>query len=102
MQDTRNVGETHPSERRRSHREPANTLGQIRALDDDPFVQPQQVLVTNVSLHGVGFRSPLRLRDEVPYVIEIGVGPLHLSGRVKLVRVRVLPDGTWDIGAEFC
>jgi hypothetical protein len=91
------------ADRRRSHREPVVTLGMVRSLDEaERFERPRQVLITNVSLHGVGFRSPERLDRDLLYAIEIGMGPLHLSSRLRLVRVRSLPDGTYDIGAEFC
>src|SRR5436309_890722 len=86
-------------ERRRSSREPVVTLGMLRAndpaeprtIDDiaDMFEQPRQVLVTNVSLTGVGFRSPEPIDAEILYLIEIGVGPLHLTSRLRIVRVRV-------------
>jgi hypothetical protein len=92
--------------RRRSVRENVFTQGLLRTIDVDElgamFTKPVQVLVTNVSMHGVGFRSNEELDDTLLYAIEIGVGPLHLSSRMRLVRVRPLPDGTFDIGAEFC
>jgi hypothetical protein len=92
-------------ERRRSTREPVITPGTLRALTDrgqhslDPG---QQVLVTDVSLHGVGFRSHQLLSADTKYTIEIGVGPLHLRSRMRVVRIRRRADGTYDIGAEFC
>jgi hypothetical protein len=88
-------------ERRRSTREPVRTPGMLRSLDGGEFDRPRQVLVNNVSLHGVGFRCMERLDSELIYVIEIGVGPLHLTSQLKIVRNRVRPDGTYDIGAEF-
>jgi hypothetical protein len=88
-------------ERRRSHREPVVTHGTVRALDR-PREAGRQVLVNDVSLHGVGIRATFELKLEEFLTIEIGVGPLHLTSRMKIVRVRALPDGTFDIGAEFC
>jgi len=95
-------------ERRRSTRQPVITPGVLRAvtgLEQDPTAPPdpgQKVMVTDVSLHGVGFRCDQVLPTDRAYVIEIGVGPLHLTSRLRIVRVRRRPDGAFDMGAEFC
>jgi hypothetical protein len=88
-------------ERRRSSRESVVTVGMIRPLNHDDAT-PEQVLVTNVSLHGVGLRSTRTLGVGARYHIEIGVGPLQLTSRLRVVRCRVRQDGTYDIGGEFC
>lgn len=88
-------------ERRRSTREPVRTVGMVRSLDGGEYDRPRQVMVNNVSLHGVGFRCMERLDNDLIYIIEIGVGPLHLTSQFKIVRNRVCPDGTYDVGAEF-
>jgi hypothetical protein len=88
-------------ERRRSKREPVTTLGMLRSIDESEFDRPRQVMVSDVSLHGCGFRCMERLDNELTYVIEIGVGPLHLTSQLRIVRNRVRPDGTYDVGAEF-
>lgn len=93
-------------ERRRSPREPVITPGTLRAIASEGLADTldpgQQVLVTNVSLHGAGFRCHHRLPLDTLYAIEIGIGPLHLTSRIRIVRVRRLQDGTYDIGGEFC
>ena len=90
-------------ERRRSTREPVFTHGLLRSLERDAGGNsPEQVMVTDVSLHGVGFRSPRKLPLGMTFEIEIGVGPLHLASKLCVVRARPRADGTWDIGAEFC
>jgi hypothetical protein len=110
MQSARQSSRTAPAsnapqksgiERRRSKREPVTTVGMIRALDADEPERPRQVMVSDVSLHGVGFRCTKKLDAELLYVIEIGVGPLHLTSQFRIVRNRVRPDGTYDVGAEF-
>src|SRR5215217_2092628 len=88
-------------ERRRSHREPVVTVGTLRTTTD-PKEAGRQVLVSDVSLHGVGMRTTFALELAEIFMIEIGVGPLHLASRLRVVRVRSLPDGTFDIGGEFC
>ncbi|HEX3358674.1 MAG TPA: PilZ domain-containing protein [Tepidisphaeraceae bacterium] len=89
------------AERRRSQREPVVTVGTLRAEGDDQD-SGRQVIVGDVSLHGVGMRTKFTLELEEMFTIEIGVGPLHLTSRLKVVRVRELPDGTYDIGGQFC
>jgi hypothetical protein len=89
-------------ERRRSVREPMVTRGQLRAvmgLQSDPLLE---VLVVDVSLHGVGLRSAESLQVGDLYHVEIGAGPLHLTSRARVVRCRLRRDGNFDIGAEFC
>jgi hypothetical protein len=94
------------AERRRSARHPVITPGVLRAVRNENHVDPldpgQQVMVTDVSLHGIGFRSDQALSTETRYVIEIGMGPLHLTSRLRIVRVRRRPDGVFEMGAEFC
>lgn len=108
MADSREPG-TDPSDsrsptaidRRRSSREPVVTVGMIRRLSHDDE-SSEQVLVTNVSLHGVGFRSTHPLPMGSRWAIEIGVGPLHLTSRLRVARCRARNDGTYDMGGEFC
>src|SRR5205085_1139430 len=69
------------ADRRRSAREPMVTRGQLRAvmgLESDPTLE---VLVVDVSLHGVGLRSAESLQVGDLYHVEIGAGPLHLTSR---------------------
>jgi hypothetical protein len=89
------------AERRRSHREPVVTVGTLHT-ETDTRVGGRQVLVNDVSLHGCGFRTTFELAMDDCFTIDIGVGPLHLASRLRVVRVRPLPDGTFDIGGEFC
>jgi hypothetical protein len=89
------------ADRRRSHREPIVTVGTLRTTSDQREAG-RQVLVNDVSLHGVGMRTTFSLTMEELFSIEIGVGPLHLASKLRVVRVRPLADGTYDIGGEFC
>lgn len=88
-------------ERRRSSREPLGTVGMLTA-DNDEGSNPIQVLVTNVSVHGVGFRSPVSFTEGAVYRIRIGTGPLQLTSRMRITDARRRADGTCDVGAEFC
>jgi hypothetical protein len=89
------------ADRRRSHREPVFTIGRISCVDADGVCN-QEVMVTDVSLHGCGFRCNVELDETSVYEIEIGVGPLHLSSKLRIVRIRLRADGTYDIGSQFC
>ncbi|HTL30898.1 MAG TPA: PilZ domain-containing protein, partial [Tepidisphaeraceae bacterium] len=61
-------GETEPTgaERRRSHREPVFTIGRISCVDSDGVCN-HEVLVTDVSLHGCGFRCNVELDESGTY-----------------------------------
>jgi hypothetical protein len=89
-------------DRRRSTREPMVTRGTLRAVTALASEAPLEVLVIDVSLHGVGLRSAESLEVGDLYFVEIGAGPLHLTSRGRIVRCRLRRDGNFDIGAEFC
>jgi hypothetical protein len=88
-------------ERRRSHREPQITVATLQPVNGDASVD-RQVLVCNLSLGGVGFRSAIRFLAGEMYRITLGTGPLVLNARLRIVSCRVRADGTFDVGAAFC
>ena len=61
----------------------------------------QQVLVTNLSLHGVGFTAPKRVAKDDAHWIVIASDRLSLSTRLRVRSVRENPAGGFDVGAEF-
>lgn len=61
----------------------------------------QQVMVTNLSLHGVGFTAPKRIGKEDFHWIVIASDRLSLSTRVRVVSCRANDQGGFDVGAEF-
>ena len=61
----------------------------------------QQVLVTDLSLHGVGFLSTGRIERGASHWIVIATDRMHLSTRVRIVSVREREDGGCDAGGEF-
>ena len=88
-------------DRRRSIRHPLGATGTV-TLDDSPTDPRQlQVMVMNVSLHGVGFRSPVEFREGSVFQVRIGAGPLHLASKFQVVSCRRREDGTWDVGGKF-
>ena len=90
-------------ERRRSTRQGLGAAGVLTADGDGQrgFKSQLQVLVMNVSLGGVGFRSPVAFRPGSIYSLRIGTGPLHLSSRLQIISSRDREDGTYDVGAKF-
>lgn len=88
-------------ERRRSHRETVVAIGKLVALDPSDQQRCIQILVTDLSLHGVDFRCAAAPRDGAFYRIELTVGPLSLNSRLRVIRTNVRSDATYEIGAEF-
>lgn len=88
-------------ERRRSLRHMLGATGTVTL--DDSAIDPRQlqVMVLNVSLHGVGFRSPVEFAKGGTFQVRIGAGPLHLSSKFQVVSSRRREDGTWDVGGKF-
>jgi ribosomal protein L3 len=61
----------------------------------------QQVTVTNLSLHGVGFRSEKKIELGGAHWIVIATDTLHLSTRLRVVSCRERENNVFDIGGEF-
>lgn len=89
------------AEHRRCDRQSVATVGLL--FEDGPNAKssPIQVLIRDVSLKGVGFRSAITFAIDTLYRCHIGVGPLHMSGRLRIVWCNSRPDGTFDVGGEF-
>jgi hypothetical protein len=97
-----NGGESYQvQERRKSNRQPLGAAGLLTAEGNSQFKSQLQVLVVDVSLGGVGFRSPVAFRSGSIFALRIGSGPLHLSGRIRIISSRDREDGTYDVGAKF-
>ena len=98
------------ADRRRSGREEVVTLG--RLVPDDTYhavclsrlrnaADATKVLVLDVSLHGCRFRCPDPLEVGDFHRIEINVGPLRLSSRLRVTRTTCRGDAAYDVGGEF-
>lgn len=88
-------------ERRRSHRESVVAIGKITALEPSEERRGMQVLITDLSLHGCDFRCITRPCDGMLYRIEVSIGPVSLTSRMRVIRTHVRSDSTYAIGAEF-
>lgn len=88
-------------DRRRTPRERQAARATLQPASGDATVQ-EDVVVENLSLGGVGFRSPQRYRPGAVWRITFGTGPLFLNARIRMVSCRDRGDGTFEVGAEFC
>ena len=88
-------------ERRRSHRENVVAIGKLIPIDLSDEPRTIQILVTDLSLHGCDFRCALAPRDGALYRMELSVGPLSLTSRLRVIRLHMRSDSTYEVGAEF-
>ena len=88
-------------ERRKNNRQGLGAVGVLSEESDANFQSQLQVLVMDVSVGGVGFRSPVAFRTGGIYCMRIGTGPLHLKSKMQIISSRPREDGTFDVGAKF-
>ena len=88
-----------PRERRREKRQSLTVLGVLTAANAPD--KPLEVAVSDVSLHGCSFRSPVPFRAGAPYTLRIGTGGLHLTSTLRIISSRDRADGFFDVGAKF-
>ena len=60
-----------------------------------------QVIVTDLSLHGVGFTCEASLATGAVHWIVIGSGGFRASSRLRVANCREREEGSYDIGGEF-
>jgi len=88
-------------DRRRSHRDPCPALAWLAPQSGKIGARQQQVAVSDLSLHGVGFISDEPLEMDAVHWIVIGTGSLHVSSRARVIACRQREAGGYDVGAEF-
>jgi hypothetical protein len=86
-------------ERRRCNRLPADVAAILTPPGEPAKVN--HVLVSNLGIHGVGFKSARHLSAGEKFQFDMGAGPLRLCGLVRIVSCRSRRDGSYDVGAEF-
>jgi len=89
------------ADRRRSHRQHSRTPAWLSPEAQTKGGAARQVLVTDLSMHGVGFISSQPLEADGVYWIVVGEGPLRASSRLKIVTCRCCNEGGYEIGCEF-
>lgn len=89
-----------PADRRRSPRHAYPTVATMTPLPAEA-AHALQVRVINVSLHGVGLRTPVSFATGAEYRFRIGGDMLNLESRIRIVSSRKRADGNYDTGAEY-
>jgi hypothetical protein len=89
-------------DRRRSDRRPARAPGWISGCNDDRGAKGAHVLVSDLSMHGLGFYDAVNTyRIGACHWLVVSGGALRISTRVKIVSCRENPNGGFDVGARF-
>lgn len=92
-------------ERRIFQREPVTARGLVseRASRFGGETEGQMVEVFDLTLHGLGFRSPVEFQPGDQRQVIVMAGPLRLSSRFRVASCRASDRiGEFDIGGEFC
>ena len=101
LQSLARPSETMAQDRRRSARKMRQLEGWLCDSCDGVMRQQHQVIITSLSLHGVGFNAPKVLEPGAAHWIVVSNDRLHLSTRVRIMSVRPREMGSCDVGAEF-
>ena len=88
-------------DRRRSAREMRRLEAWLGNSHGSVIKQQHQVVVTSLSLHGVGFTAPTILHPGDAHWIVVATDRMHLSTRARVVSVRPNENGGCEVGAEF-
>jgi hypothetical protein len=90
-------------DRRRGTREPVSAKGLVSVGSrTSEECEGQLVEVADLSLYGVGFRSPVAFAEGAMHQIQVMAGPLRMSSRIKIASARQVADGWYEVGAAFC
>jgi len=93
--------DTAVEDRRRSLRHDHHTPAWLSPEAQTRNGKARQVMVTDLSLHGVGFIAATSLEVEGIHWMVVGAGALRASSRVRIVNCRPAPDGGYEVGGEF-
>ncbi|HLL90136.1 MAG TPA: PilZ domain-containing protein [Tepidisphaeraceae bacterium] len=98
--------EVRPEDRRRGARQTLVVKGMLfpdasGPHDLPPTGGPRRVCLSNVSMHGVAFRTPLPIEPGTRYRLKIEAGPMTMAGRVRVVACRDKGNHLYEVGAEF-
>lgn len=87
-------------DRRRSERVDQRVPGWVSGADRSS--RGQNVLVCDMSMHGIGFHDPAnRYRVGSTHWLVVNGGALRVSTRIKVVSCRERDDGGFYVGASF-
>lgn len=89
-------------ERRRSSRVPHIIEAWLWSPTAKETNDRMEAVSINLSRNGVGFCVPRSLPTGAYYVIQIGFGDQKLISEVCVLSCRQIPEGLYEVGAEFC
>lgn len=84
------------ADRRQEHRRPIGALASIRRVIDGETLDRLDIVLRDVSRHGIGLRSPVPLPGGAVYRVELGT---EEDVRIRIIHSRRRFDGTYDVGA---
>jgi hypothetical protein len=90
------------SDRRRSRRQSFVGNGWLSS-EAGTRGRNHQVVVVDLSLHGVGFSSDEQLEPQAVHWLVLDAGGLRASARIRIATCRANPgdNGAFECGAEF-
>lgn len=90
------------ADRRRSERTAACTPAYVSGESHDRSARGRDVVVNDLSMHGVGFRDPkAAYRIGACHWLVMNGTAMRLSTRIRIVSCRENPAGGFDVGAKF-
>lgn len=89
------------TDHRRAHRETVVAIGRIAGDPGQTRRESVKVLVCDLSLRGVSFRSTAPVSVGDLFDFRLCLGPLRVQSRIRVVRTRTMADGTTQAGCEF-
>jgi hypothetical protein len=100
------VASADPHDRRRGARQTLVVKGmlfpdQASANDVPPAGGPRRVCLSNISMHGLAFRTALPFQPGARYRLRVEAGPMAMGGRVRIVACRDKGNHLYEVGAEF-
>jgi hypothetical protein len=89
-------------DRRRSERTPLVVEAWLSSPTATDPSDGEEVTSVNVSRHGVAFDRRKALPVGTFHILDIKMGEQRMRSEIRVMTCRPLPDGTFEIGAEFC
>ncbi|MGH7214917.1 MAG: PilZ domain-containing protein [Tepidisphaeraceae bacterium] len=88
-----------PSDRRRAARQTLVTKGML--FPHATPAAPRRVFISNISLLGVGFRTPTPFEVGDRYRLKVEAGPMQMQSHLQVVDCRPHDEKTFEVGAQF-
>jgi len=89
-------------DRRRSERKPLVVEAWLSSPTATDPGDREEVMSVNFSRHGVAFDRRAALPVGTFHILDITMGLQKMRSEIRVMTCRPLPNGTFEIGAEFC